>query len=63
MPDAKVHIRLWLMIRFHRIILVFSKGLFGRGYEPRLDSHILIIPCNYFLRLAEQYPVLRATDP
>lgn len=62
MPDAKVHIRLWLVIRFHRIILVFSKGPFGRDYEPRLDSHILIVRGNYPLRLAELYPELRATS-
>ena len=33
-------IRLWPMMRFHRIILVFWS--FGRGYEPRLD----ILPCK-----------------
>jgi len=36
MLDAKVHIRLWLVIRLRRITLAFWS--FWPSYEPRLDT-------------------------
>src|SRR3954451_13811478 len=53
-------IRLWLMMPFHRIILVFWS--FGRGYEPRLDSGT----CQSSLRttlLSSPGSMLRARAP